>query len=62
MSGLGFIKEEKPRKCEFCGSIEETRPYGPNGERVCFACAMKDETAMERGFRRYVLGEKDDPN
>ncbi len=43
MSGEGFIASEKSRKCELCGKIAETRPYGPKGERVCFDCGMKDE-------------------
>lgn len=57
MSGPGFIAVEAPQKCELCGKVEETRPYGPNGERVCFECGMKDEAAAKRGFARYVLGE-----
>lgn len=57
MSGKGVIQAEAPRKCELCGKIEETRPYGPNGERVCFPCAKKDPEAMKRGFRRHIEGE-----
>ena len=56
MSGPGFIAPEPPKKCELCGSVAETRPYGPKGERVCFPCGMKDKDAAERGFNRYVLG------
>jgi hypothetical protein len=58
MSGLGFIAVQEPQKCDLCGCIEETRPYGPNGENVCFACGMKDEKACIKGFRRLVLGEE----
>lgn len=57
MSGLGFISEEEDRKCELCGKIEELRPYGPNGERVCFNCGMKDEEAAKRQMNKYVFGE-----
>lgn len=57
MSKLGVIEKEDPTKCELCGKTAETRPYGPNGERVCFECGMKDEEAAKRGFRRLVLGE-----
>jgi hypothetical protein len=32
MNECFYCKEEK--------SEEELRPYGPNGERVCFDCAM----------------------
>lgn len=57
MSKRGIIAAEPDRKCELCGAIAETRPYGPNGERVCFKCGMKDEAAAKRGFARLVLGE-----
>jgi len=57
MSKLGIIEAEKPQQCDLCGKIAELRPYGPNGEVVCYECGMKDEAAMERGFRRHVLGE-----
>lgn len=57
MSSLGVIAAESPKPCELCGVVAETRPYGPNGERVCFACAMLDPAAAERGFRRLVLGD-----
>ena len=55
MSGKGVLAVEPPRKCELCGKVAETRPYGPHGERVCFQCGMKDEESCKRGFRRYVL-------
>jgi len=29
--------------CYLCESTEELRPYGPQGEMVCFECAMKPE-------------------
>ena len=35
-----LIEKEKPKKCQFCGKIAETRPYGPNGEDICFDCGM----------------------
>jgi hypothetical protein len=37
-------------RCEFCNKQAELRPYGPNGERICFQCGMKDEAACKRGF------------
>jgi len=57
MSGPGIICEEDHRVCELCGKHAECRPYGPNGEDVCYQCGMKDEAALERGFRKHVLGE-----
>lgn len=56
MSGKGFIAPEPDSRCELCGEVAETRPYGPNGERVCFSCGMKDPKAAERGFVRYIEG------
>lgn len=55
MSRLGVI--EATQKCELCGALKETRPYGPNGENVCFPCGMKDEDSAKRGFRRLIEGE-----
>jgi hypothetical protein len=47
-----FIEPEPDDKCELCGAIKETRPYGPGGKRVCFDCAMKDEAEATRQFRK----------
>ena len=60
MSGLGIIQEESPQRCELCGVIEETRPYGPNGEEVCFDCGMKDEENTKKRMQLYIFGEIDD--
>jgi hypothetical protein len=59
MTALGIIEAEKPRFCQMCGAFKELRPYGPNGEEVCFPCGMKDENAARQGFSRLVLGAKD---
>lgn len=45
-------------RCELCGAEEETRPYGPNGERVCFACGMKNEEAARAAFKRLMGGAR----
>jgi hypothetical protein len=49
-----LISVEPPGRCDLCGAVEETRPYGPNGEQVCFGCGMKDEAAAERAFRNRM--------
>lgn len=59
MSGLGIIQEESPQRCELCGVIDETRPYGPNGEEICFDCGMKDEETTRKKMAEYILGEKE---
>ena len=60
MSGLGIVQEEPPQRCELCGVIEETRPYGPNGKEVCFECGMKDEENTKKRMQLYIFGEIDD--
>ena len=53
-----FIGPEASQQCDLCGKIAELRPYGPQGECVCFECGMKDEEAAAARCR-YVLF--DDP-
>lgn len=48
------LEREKPQQCDLCGKMAELRPYGPNGECVCFACGMKDEDAAQRAFMRAL--------
>lgn len=57
MSGRSYISVEPESRCELCGKVAETRPYGPNGERICYQCGMKDEKTTKRMFAQKVLGE-----
>lgn len=57
MSERGIIEAEGKQTCELCGASAETRPYGPNGEEVCFPCGMKDEATAKRQASRYLFGE-----
>lgn len=41
--------------CELCGKEAELRPYGPNGEFICFACGMKDEATTIRQFEKVAV-------
>ena len=43
---------ESMGKCEICGKKDELRPYGKNGENVCFDCGMKDEKSALIGFKK----------
>lgn len=61
MSLPGVICEERDRKCELCGKVEETRPYGPGGKRVCYGCGMLDKEGTERRMAAYLFGEKEGP-
>jgi len=58
MSGLGIIQEEPPQACEMCGVIDECRPYGPNGEEICFDCGMKDKETTAKQMDKYIFGVK----
>lgn len=59
MSGHGFIaRDEFHEACELCGKVAELRPYGPNGEEVCFQCGMKDEEAAKRAMNKLVFGKE----
>lgn len=56
IGNIAVIAAEPEAKCEFCGAEKELRPYGPNRERICFKCAMKDEATTARVFNRDILG------
>ena len=53
---IATIDGTQHAKCEMCGKQEELRPYGPNGESVCFDCGMKDEDAAKRQFAKLLNG------
>lgn len=45
-----YVYAEGKRVCELCGKIAELRPYGKNGENICFQCGMKNEEDTEERF------------
>ena len=44
--------------CELCGKVDELRPYGPNGENICFDCGMKNKDQTEAKMAQILFGEK----
>jgi len=58
IDGKMVLRAEPPRKCEMCGTVSELRPYGPNGEFVCFNCGMANENETKRMFLRKLNGIK----
>ena len=42
------------RICELCGKKDELRPYGPNGENICFDCGMKDKATTAKQFAKIL--------
>ena len=57
MSRREAIEMTPPANCQKCGKYAELRPYGANGEYICFPCGMKDEATTKRRFTQHVLGE-----
>ncbi len=41
--GIVIIEPSPDAKCEFCGDVKETRPYGPGCKEICFQYAVKPE-------------------
>lgn len=50
-NGVMCIEPTEPEQCEFCGVVDECRPYGPNGEKICFDCGMLDREGTRRKMR-----------
>lgn len=51
-----IIEATPPAKCELCGKEDELRPYGPNGENICFDCGMKDEKTTAKMCDKILFG------
>ncbi len=59
MSGRGVIATEPDQMCEMCNKIDECRPYGPNGEQICFDCATTkcDQEQVNRRMMNHIFGD-----
>lgn len=57
---LIIISEESDGKCELCGKIDELRPYGGHGERICYECGMKNPEVTNRMMNRILFGDEDE--
>lgn len=49
------IKQQPESTCQLCGKTAELRPYGPNGEAICFECGMKDEEGTAKRFAKLAF-------
>jgi len=56
--GQVIIMGEPDGVCELCGEVNELRPYGPNGENICFSCGMKDKETTEKQMGIVLFGDK----
>ena len=43
---------EPLQRCELCGTIAETRPYGLNHEEICAPCGMLDPSVTEMRMKQ----------
>jgi hypothetical protein len=48
---------EIPQRCELCGIIDITRPYGLNHEEICRECAENDEAVTIIRMNEYPIPE-----
>lgn len=55
-----IIEVEEPQQCDYCGKIDELRPYGRNGTAICYECGMKPENKEEtdKQFMKRIEGVK----
>lgn len=51
------IEKEEDQACEMCGAVEETRPYGPMGEQICYDCGMKNEEMTNKRMGQVLFGD-----
>lgn len=53
MSGPGFISAELPQQCDACGQVDELRPYGPGGKKICHPCLEAHPEWEQEAKARY---------
>lgn len=55
-----LIEGEEDDACAYCDKVAELRPYGKDGARICFDCAMKPENKAitEAAFGKLIDGVK----
>lgn len=57
IKGIPVIYVEKDDVCEECGKVDELRPYGENGKRICFDCGQKNPELTERMMNIKLFGD-----
>lgn len=56
MAKFNIVFEEIPQRCEDCGLITVTRPYGLHHEEICEECALKDPAVTEMRMKEGMFG------
>lgn len=52
-----YLVSPPDRDCELCGKLSDVRPYGPNGEYICFECGQKNPEVTKRRMMHILYGE-----
>jgi len=52
------VSEVSYSACDLCKKVDELRPYGPNGENICFECGQKDNATTEKMMGRKLFGDE----
>ena len=60
IGNIGIIGPEPVQQCDSCGKIAELRPYGPNGECICFDCGLKDKETTKRRMGVVLFGDSEE--
>lgn len=42
--------------CEYCGKTNDLRPYGKNGENICYKCGMANINETRSSFNKLTTG------
>jgi hypothetical protein len=56
-NGILIIEPEPEGNCELCGKKAELRPYGANGENICYECGEKDPETTERRMHEVYFSK-----
>lgn len=57
----GIIMQTAPENCDYCKYKRELRPYGANGEFICFDCGMKDIETTKARFTAIIKAVTENP-
>lgn len=52
------IERENSQQCDLCGKIAELRPYGPQGECICYECGRALEPITSIMLGRRLFGDR----
>ena len=51
-----IICAEAEQQCDLCGKMAELRPYGANGECICYECGMKNIETTDKMMAKVLFG------